>query len=368
MRLLLLLSCATVEPADGPAECGVDLPCPEDCDDGMDNDLDGLLDCLDSDCVEDRGCWEVCKDGEDNDMDGLVDCFDADCVGLWDCRELCNDGQDNDKDGLSDCEDADCSEDLACPEECTDGVDNDADASVDCADPECVRHEACIEDCGDGLDNDVDGLVDCEDADCSDVCTEDCTDGIDNDADAYTDCSDDECWGVGDCMSEITVVFKGGGGSLASEFSTPHFSGSPFREFVLELSSVSGSAHFSRNQQEYGCSWAAEGMRLRDHSSRSGGVAYVRARAVNSSGGCLGYINTATFSFGGRSTYSSSSPKSWRPEAFTVPLRIEGTSVIRAYILSSSQSYTNGSSWAYGSWHAELELVEGGPWIIGRPH
>ena len=40
---------------------------------------------------------EDCDDGVDNDLDGLVDCWDSDCSGLVEpCIEICGDGLDND--------------------------------------------------------------------------------------------------------------------------------------------------------------------------------------------------------------------------------------------------------------------------------
>ena len=53
-----------------------------DCDDGADDDADGLADCEDADCVDDVACLEFCDDGLDDDDDGLVDCDDPDCWGL----------------------------------------------------------------------------------------------------------------------------------------------------------------------------------------------------------------------------------------------------------------------------------------------
>ena len=54
---------------------------PETCDDGIDNDGDGLIDCSDPDCADFPGCGtaEVCGDCLDNDGDGLVDYQDPDC-------------------------------------------------------------------------------------------------------------------------------------------------------------------------------------------------------------------------------------------------------------------------------------------------
>ncbi|MFZ8804393.1 MAG: hypothetical protein ACO2PO_15610, partial [Candidatus Calescibacterium sp.] len=87
---------------------------------------------------------EVCNDGLDNDCDGFVDCADTDCSANPACApvcmpEVCNDGIDNDCDGLLDCADSDCSANPSCgpvcmPEVCNDGLDNDCDGFVDCAD------------------------------------------------------------------------------------------------------------------------------------------------------------------------------------------------------------------------------------------
>jgi hypothetical protein len=93
-------------------------PSPEVCNDGLDNDCDGLVDAADPDCWEctpgktqgcatnklgacargqqtcgAKGAWgccaqtvqptkEDCDDGIDNDCDGLVDAADPDC---WEC-------------------------------------------------------------------------------------------------------------------------------------------------------------------------------------------------------------------------------------------------------------------------------------------
>jgi hypothetical protein len=73
---------------------------------------------------------QACQDGVDNDLDGLTDCADQDCEPLIFCDqeapsevppeavapritaentvELCGDQRDNDSDGLADCNDPDC--------------------------------------------------------------------------------------------------------------------------------------------------------------------------------------------------------------------------------------------------------------------
>ncbi len=60
----------------------------EICDDGIDNDNDGLID---------ENCIEICNNGIDDDLDGLTDCEDPDCY------LAANSGDsDNDNDGIGD--------------------------------------------------------------------------------------------------------------------------------------------------------------------------------------------------------------------------------------------------------------------------
>ena len=90
------------------------VPGVEICDDGIDNDADGFIDCFDADCVGNPSCFEgdsaTCSDGVDNDADGATDCADIDCSGVAPCGvEICDDFIDNDGDGLIDCADSiDC--------------------------------------------------------------------------------------------------------------------------------------------------------------------------------------------------------------------------------------------------------------------
>ncbi len=59
------------------------------CNDGVDNDGDGLTDCLDNDCSSDSNCAvEVCDNGIDDDGDGLADCVDDDCSGASGCETV----------------------------------------------------------------------------------------------------------------------------------------------------------------------------------------------------------------------------------------------------------------------------------------
>ncbi len=62
-----------------------------DCSDGIDDDVDGLPDCLDPDCVDLPLCEETCDDGLDNDGDGLFDCMDPSCDAAPTCAAPCAD-------------------------------------------------------------------------------------------------------------------------------------------------------------------------------------------------------------------------------------------------------------------------------------
>ncbi|MDJ0868942.1 MAG: hypothetical protein QNK03_22730 [Myxococcota bacterium] len=89
-----------------------------------------------------------CDDGLDNDADGLVDWpDDPGCSGLDDSRETtpdraCDDGEDNDGDTLVDSADPSCPTPHGSTEtaQCDDGDDNDGDGLVDFADPQCQAH------------------------------------------------------------------------------------------------------------------------------------------------------------------------------------------------------------------------------------
>lgn len=71
----------------GTISLAVYSPLTELCDDGLDDDGDGLTDCADPDCVADPVCVPetLCHDATDNDRDGHADCADFDCVGSPAC-------------------------------------------------------------------------------------------------------------------------------------------------------------------------------------------------------------------------------------------------------------------------------------------
>lgn len=174
-------------------------------------------------CKKDSGTetpTENCANMEDDDGDGAVDCVDSDCRDNGICQanaENCGDGLDNDLDGAVDCQDSDCTASPGCSEDCGNGTDDDGNDLADCEDPACrgISPE-CGEVCGDGVDNDGDGVVDCNDSDCEDVIppcggfdpegmlcdyhdtephTCACADGVDNDGDTRIDNDDIHCFG-----------------------------------------------------------------------------------------------------------------------------------------------------------------------------
>lgn len=236
---LSLVACG--EAFNGQAVCaGPDcIEQDEICNNGIDDDGDGRVDCKDLDCSSHPACqtpsredqvpdltvFESCSNNVDDDNDGLVDCDDPNCSDESVCRngdpEDCSNGVDDDMDDLVDCDDPECYDDPACDDtplheaNCTNGVDDDGDGEVDCEDADCEDHADCQitqpEICGNGRDDDGDGLVDFLDSDCGGGNSEQiCNDGVDNstDTDSYVDCYDHDCAGAHNCLPEGTVPSK----------------------------------------------------------------------------------------------------------------------------------------------------------------
>jgi hypothetical protein len=224
--------------SDGGGDCiRCDLPCDAEwdycggdpyagtaCDDGVDNDSDGVTDypaecgCASTaDEDEDDPTPGACCDDVDNDGDGLTD-YPADpgCGSAGgDVAEdgpPCDDGVDDDGDGVTDYP-AECGcvsptdedeEDPVTSAPCCDGLDNDDDGLTDYPeDPGCSNAggddgEGAA--CDDGADNDGDGVTDYP-AECGcvgptddnevDVGSSVCCDGFDNDGDGLIDYPDD---------------------------------------------------------------------------------------------------------------------------------------------------------------------------------
>ncbi|PKN46548.1 MAG: hypothetical protein CVU59_05755 [Deltaproteobacteria bacterium HGW-Deltaproteobacteria-17] len=203
---ILLPLTLTVFSCDRGSDLRID---PERCDNQLDDDLDGHVDCEDQDCWDDDACdvtpVEQCDNLADDDDDGFIDCDDLDCADVCEYREDCGNEADDDDDGFIDCEDQDCWTSQWCDdpqvEDCANGVDDDGDDLIDCDDPDCSQPPNCVSweyDCADGLDDEGDGLIDCEDPDCDldPACgpdVETCDNGVDDDGDGDVDCADDDC-------------------------------------------------------------------------------------------------------------------------------------------------------------------------------
>ncbi|MEO0601136.1 MAG: hypothetical protein AAF211_06850, partial [Myxococcota bacterium] len=85
-----------------------------------------------------------CDNAIDDDLDGSPDCLDPNCLGATACLELaCDDGIDDDGDFQIDCLDLDCASDPLCAESCDNGLDDDGDFRVDCDDQGCAGDPAC---------------------------------------------------------------------------------------------------------------------------------------------------------------------------------------------------------------------------------
>ncbi len=111
----------------------------------------GWLDCNDYNPFQKY--YEICNDGRDNDCDGIVDCEDPYCENTCPyCPtiEICDDDEDNDCDGLTDCDDvADCPSELptdpcyVCTPVCDDFECGDDGCGGVCG--TCPEGETCID-------------------------------------------------------------------------------------------------------------------------------------------------------------------------------------------------------------------------------
>ena len=74
-----------------------------ECNNGIDDDGDGLADCQDPDCINSNKCLiEICNNGIDDDNDGYIDCSDSECFYLDACFEICDNGIDDNNNGFID--------------------------------------------------------------------------------------------------------------------------------------------------------------------------------------------------------------------------------------------------------------------------
>ena len=153
------------------------------CNDGTDNDGDGLIDAADPGCAKNANRDEspdppACQNGLDDDSDGLTDDADWGCEDREDFDEVdplraCNDGDDNDGDGLIDFpEDDGCESPVEDDEDvvhlCEDFLDNDGDGIMDFPfEPGCASADDDDETdpeplpaCSNGGDDDLDERID----------------------------------------------------------------------------------------------------------------------------------------------------------------------------------------------------------------
>ncbi len=211
-------------------DLGLGTGCPEDCDNGLDDDYDGAVDCYDTDCIGDPACCDLDHDGYDDIFSGCsgTDCNDADASIHPGATEIPYDGVDQDCSGMdlidvdgdgynavvaggTDCDDFDATIHLGATET-ADGADDDCDGTVDegtewydddgdgyaesggdCDDGAPYVNPSMEEAC-DGQDQDCDGLID------------DHTDCYDDDGDGYSeddgDCNDNDS-GVSPGAAEV---------------------------------------------------------------------------------------------------------------------------------------------------------------------
>lgn len=167
------------------------------------------------------GTERMCQDGLDDDGDGMIDCADADCFDAANCQaggseertdRACSDWVDNDGDGATDCDDADCQAEhiRVCRGSWRSGGTTAGNPTAQLDDlPDLPEGATSAEDLI-GRAGDADG----ERSD------QTCSDGIDNDGDGRTDCADFGCRfdpDISVCQAQPGIRFSvvgGVGGSI----------------------------------------------------------------------------------------------------------------------------------------------------------
>ncbi len=126
----------------------------------------GLTDCEDPRCADDPACNSCLQVG--SSCTTGADCCSSICSheGICVSMEICDDGIDNNGNGLTDCEDPQCWANTLCPcREIGDSCYNHLDCcSQFCLVGTCKEKEIC----DNGIDDTGNGLTDCADPDCAD--------------------------------------------------------------------------------------------------------------------------------------------------------------------------------------------------------
>ena len=199
------LSCCPSQIKDQNYESTMEL-----CSDGVDNDCDGYSDCSDKSCYQSsdpevlKHCAEkICKDK-------CMSAYPDNCLTDPTCLlEVCSDGVDNDMNGYVDCKDKTCAELEYCTGEvlgglventealCSDNIDNDLDGRADCDDPDCLDLQ--IDYCEDltpepgARASNFNSMTEEEKLEVYKKEHELCTDNKDNDHNGKTDCEEYRC-------------------------------------------------------------------------------------------------------------------------------------------------------------------------------
>jgi hypothetical protein len=120
----------------------------------------------------------------------------------------CQDGLDNDEDGVTDAADPDCQSSDDASEA---GSQGGRPAASDPLEAPTTYYPPELSPCSDGLDNDGDGLTDGHDTACTDSIFGEwlpaCADGLDNDGDGRTDTDDPTCYGSHDTSESLGTTY-----------------------------------------------------------------------------------------------------------------------------------------------------------------
>ncbi len=183
---------------------------PENCDNRIDDDNDGLIDCADPECTESNGV------GCDDDGDGIPNVCDIDSTGGEDCD---SDGQDDSCQLAAEDPDGDGDINPCDPDDDNDGyADGDDNCPSVANEDQGDNDRDGIGDVCDTDDIDGDGVLDFEDSapldpyQCRDVDNDDCDDcssGVDNPAEDGTDTDSDGLCDFGDPDDDDDGVLDG---------------------------------------------------------------------------------------------------------------------------------------------------------------